>query len=67
MAPLSRELCGIIFDYQHYGCHLNSKKETVDLELEKQNFAYAGKALADLWNKMPDNGRAIGGYDVESK
>ena len=48
MAPLSRELIGVIFDHEHYGSHLNSAKETVDLELEKRNFAYAGKALASL-------------------
>ena len=48
MAPLSRELVGVIFDHQHFGSHLNSKKETVDLELEKRNFAFAGEALADL-------------------
>ena len=28
MAPLSRELIGVIFDHQHHGVHLNSKKET---------------------------------------
>ena len=61
MAPLSRELCGVIFEHVHFGNHLNSKKETVDVELEKKNFAFAGKALADLWNRMPENGRAIGG------
>ena len=39
MAPLSRELIGVIFDHEHYGVHLNSKKETIDVELEKKNFA----------------------------
>ena len=48
MAPLSRELCGVIFDHQHHGVHLNSKKETIDIELERKNFEFAGKALADL-------------------
>ena len=67
MAPLSRELIGVIFEHQHFGQHLNSAKETTDLELEKRNFAYAGKALADLWHRMPENGRSIGGYDVDSR
>ena len=67
MAPLSRELCGVIFDQQHYGCHLNSKKETTDIELEKRNFAHAGTALADLWNTMPEKNRGIGGYDVNAR
>ena len=48
MAPLSRELVGVIFDHQHFGTHLNSKKETVDIELEKRKFAFAEKALASL-------------------
>ena len=48
MAPLSRELCGVIFKHNHFGNHLNSKKETINLELEKRNFAFAGKALAHL-------------------
>ena len=48
MAPLSRELCGVIFEHDHFGNHLNSKKETINLELEKENFAFAGKALASL-------------------
>ena len=48
MAPLSRELIGVIFDHEHFGCHLNSAKKTVNLELEERNFAFAGKALASL-------------------
>ena len=67
MAPLSRELCGVIFDHEHFGCHLNSKKETIDEELEMKNFAFKGQALADLWNRMPENGRGIGGFDVDSR
>ena len=66
MAPLSRELIGVIFDHEHYGAHLNSAKETIDIQLEKRKFAFAGRALADLWNRMPENGRSIGGYDVNA-
>ena len=67
MAPLSRELVGVIFDHQHYDVHLSSKKETIDDELERRNFAYAGKALASLWDSMPKRGRAIGNYDVDAR
>ena len=67
MAPLSWELIGVIFEHEHFGRHLNSAKETIDVDLEKKNFAYAGKALADLWQRMPENGRSIGGYDVDSR
>ena len=67
MAPLSRELIGVIFEHQHFGNRLNSEKKTIDVELEKKNFEYAGKALAALWDSMPQNGRAIGGHDVDSR
>ena len=65
MAPLSKELSGVIFDHVHCGNHLNSKKETVDIELEKKTIEYAGQALAALWNSMPNNERGVGGYDVD--
>ena len=67
MAPLSRELIGVIFEHQHFGKHLNSAKVTIDVELEKKNFAYAGKALAHERDRMPENGRGIGGHDVDSR
>ena len=67
MAPLSRELAGVIFDHQHHGIHLNSKKETIDLQLELRNFAYAGKALASLFDTIPERGRAIGEYDLDAR
>lgn len=52
MAPLSHQLAGVILDYEHFGSHLDSQKKTVDIELEKQNFKYAGEVLCDLWNDM---------------
>ncbi|KAJ6639792.1 hypothetical protein Bhyg_12539 [Pseudolycoriella hygida] len=50
MAPLSRELSGLILPHEHFGSHLNSKNETVDGELEKRNFQYAGETLAEVWS-----------------
>ena len=67
MAPLSRKLIGVIFDHQRYGCHLDSAKKTTDIELEKRNFAYAGKALANLWHQMTENVRSIRGFDIDSR
>ena len=51
MAPLSRELSGVILAHDSYGSHLNSQNKCIDTKLEKQNFAKAGKKLAELWSR----------------
>ncbi|XP_037033492.1 uncharacterized protein LOC119072388 isoform X2 [Bradysia coprophila] len=51
MAPLSRDLAGMIIDHQQLGAHLNEKGETIDVELEKKNFEAAGKLLAEIWSE----------------
>ena len=48
MAPLGRELSGLIRPHDHYGSHLDKTGNTVDPQLEKKNFDFAGKALADV-------------------
>lgn len=50
MAPLSRDLAGLILHDQKLGTHLHDRGETVDIELEKKNFEYAGKVLAEIWS-----------------
>jgi len=52
MALLSRELSGLILPHDHYGSHLDKKGNTVDPQLEKKNFTFAGKALADVWSRL---------------
>jgi len=49
MAPLSRFLAGIILPYDTFGSHLNTQGQTVDEELERENFQQAGQALAGVW------------------
>ncbi|KAJ6639659.1 hypothetical protein Bhyg_12406 [Pseudolycoriella hygida] len=56
MAPLSKALAGIIFMHDHYGNHLDSQGLTIDTELEKTNFSYAGIALAEVWSEMTIDG-----------
>lgn len=51
MAPLSRDLCGLVLPHDQCGNHLNSQNETIDIELEKKNFAKAGEILAEVWNQ----------------
>ena len=45
MAPLSRELAGLILPHRHFGSHLAADGTTVDPELERANFAFAGRML----------------------
>lgn len=56
MAPLSKELSGVILPHERYGSHLNSNGETVDVALEKQNFKHAGEVLSEIWNRLEFDG-----------
>lgn len=56
MAPLSRELCGLILDHDHFGSHLDSRGRTIDNGLERQNFEHAGRTLAELWSSLVIDG-----------
>lgn len=59
MAPLSRELAGLILPHNHYGSHLNDSGVTINQELELQNFEYAGKTLAEVWNNLVIDGHPV--------
>ena len=48
MAPLSRELAGVILPHDTFGSHLDSSGRTIDKELEKRNFEKAGSVLTTL-------------------
>jgi len=56
MAPLSRELAGLVLPHDHFGSHLNSACKTVDPVLEKKNFEHAGKVLAEVWSGVEIDG-----------
>ena len=43
MAPLSRELAGLILSHENYGSQLDVNGQTVDEDFEKSNFAFAGE------------------------
>lgn len=62
MAPLSRELSGVILPHEHFGSHLDSQCRTTDTELEKKNFQYGGEVLAEVWGGME-----IDGFSVTAK
>ena len=52
MAPLSKELSGLILPHDQFGSHLDNRGQTIDSDLEKKNFAFAGTVLAEIWSKM---------------
>lgn len=56
MAPLSKELAGLILPHDFFGSHLNSRNETVDEYLEQQNFQKAGETLASVWGSTVIDG-----------
>lgn len=63
MAPLSRELSGVILPHDHFGTHLDTCGKTVDEELELKNFEEAGKVLASIWTGVEiDNYPVLASY-----
>ncbi|XP_044729638.1 luciferin sulfotransferase-like [Chrysoperla carnea] len=62
MAPLSRELAGLILPHDHFGSHLDERGITIDEQLERYNFEFAGNVLAEVWSSME-----IDGYNVTAK
>ncbi|ESO03931.1 hypothetical protein HELRODRAFT_172961 [Helobdella robusta] len=59
MAPLLRELFGLILPHDHFGSHLDASLKTTNAELEMANFQKAGEVLAEVWNAT-----VIDGFDV---
>ena len=52
MAPLSRELAGLVLPHDHFGSHLDASGKTMDTEKEKLNFEKAGTTLAEIWSEL---------------
>lgn len=59
MAPLSRELTGVVLPHDSFGTHLDSNGKTIDDDLEKDNFKKAGEILGEIWSAV-----CIDGHDV---
>lgn len=62
MAPLSRELTGVVLPHDSFGTHLDSSGRTLDESLEKDNFQKAGEILAEIWSAV-----CIDGHEVVAK
>lgn len=62
MAPLSKELSGVVLPHEHYGLHLDDQGATIDDDLERENFKFAGQCLAEIWSEV-----VIDGYPTVAK
>ena len=67
MAPLSHDVAGVILPHDTFGTHLNEKGDTIDKDLELENFAYAGKILSDIWSHTVIDGFPTVGAYVDSE
>ena len=56
MAPLSKELAGLILPRDNFGSHLDRQGKTVDPDLERQNVGHAGKVLTEVWSNTTIDG-----------
>ena len=48
MAPLSKELAGVVLPHDNFGSHLDSGSKTINADLERLNFQHAGETLAEV-------------------
>ena len=48
MAPLSKELAGIVLLHDSFGTHLNENGKTIDDVKELQNFSKTGETLSEI-------------------
>ena len=67
MAPLSRELAGLILPHETCGTHLDGKQKTIDSALEKINFRKAGEILAEIWSQIEIDSHPVVAQYVEQK
>ena len=56
IAPISRDLAGIILPHNRFGAHQISQGITEEIELEQRNFAYVGSKLAKVWSNTVIHG-----------
>ncbi|GBN05191.1 hypothetical protein AVEN_143021-1, partial [Araneus ventricosus] len=52
MAPLSKDLTGLILPHEQYGNHFDAQGNTINPKLEEKNFEFAGKFLAEVWSAV---------------
>ena len=45
MAPLNKDLGGVLLEHKHFGVHMDDKESTIDPQLDLKNFEHAGNIL----------------------
>ncbi|XP_052132755.1 uncharacterized protein LOC127752143 [Frankliniella occidentalis] len=59
MAPLSKELSGLVLPHDFFGSHLDASKKTTDTSLEQANFGAAATILGDVWSDLVIDGHPV--------
>ena len=59
MAPLSKELSGVLLEHEHFGSHLDDRGNTIHPQLELKNVEHAGKILGEIWIGMVIDGHPV--------
>ena len=59
MTPLSHDLAGIVFPYNHFGNHIDSSGKKTDREIEEKNFLMEPDVLSEVWEKTVIDGHSV--------
>lgn len=59
MAPLNRELTGVILAHHSFGTHLDTSGKIIDDDLEQDNFKKAGEILSEIWSAVCIDGHEV--------
>ena len=66
MAPLSKQLAGIVLPHDSFGTHLDANGVTVDPKKEMENFKKAGETLAGIWSDSTIDNYPVSAHWVDS-
>ena len=67
MAPLTKELAGLVIHHDTCGTHLDSQQRIIDDELEPADFRKAGEILGEVWSIVVIDGHPVVTVYVEIK
>ena len=59
IAPLIKELGGVLLEHEHFGAHLDDKGNTIDSQFELKIFEHAGRILSEIISGMVINGYPV--------
>ena len=67
MVKFSKDLSGVLLPHDHFGTHINSQGKTINTDLERKNFAHAGKLLAEIWSDTVIDGHPTGSEFIDGE